>query len=424
MVATTPQIAELVARAQAAERLGRAADAEILWNELVLHSPGHPKALWRQAKLRIEARDPQAAFSLLERAAALDATDPELALAKALALRMIGDVAGALQAIDAALVIDPYHFLALLSKAALVEKSGHLKSAARIYKDALKIAPATERLPPALASAVAHAKEIVASNSKATAEYLRKTTEPLRARFAGEDLSRFDECLEIYAGTKKAYTHEPLLLNFPKLPALTFYDRSYFPWLPKLEAATDTFHDELELVLRQDWERFAPYIQYPPGAPVNQWAALNHSPDWSTFFLWKDGVRNEENCSRCPRSAAVLAELPLAHQAGYGPTAMFSVLQAKKAIPAHTGSTNIRLICHLPLILPPNCRFRVGNDMREWKMGEAFIFDDSVEHEAWNDSDQVRVVLIFDVWNPLLSHAERELLAAMMAARNAFNARP
>jgi aspartyl/asparaginyl beta-hydroxylase (cupin superfamily) len=74
------------------------------------------------------------------------------------------------------------------------------------------------------------------------------------------------------------------------------------------------------------------------------------------------------------------------------------------------------------LILPPSCRFRVGNDVREWKMGEAFVFDDSIEHEAWNDSDQVRVVLLFDVWNPLLTQAERELVAAIMKARNQFMA--
>ncbi|MGD9648581.1 MAG: aspartyl/asparaginyl beta-hydroxylase domain-containing protein, partial [Pirellulales bacterium] len=144
-------------------------------------------------------------------------------------------------------------------------------------------------------------------------------------------------------------------------------------------------------------------------------------PIWSSFFLWKDGVRDEANCARCPRTAAILDALPLAHQTGYGPTAMFSLLEPRTHIPAHTGSANIRLIAHLPLILPANCRFRVGADTREWRMGQSWVFDDTIEHEAWNDSDEVRVILIFDVWNPHLSDVERTLVTEMMLALNEYN---
>jgi aspartate beta-hydroxylase len=96
------------------------------------------------------------------------------------------------------------------------------------------------------------------------------------------------------------------------------------------------------------------------------------------------------------------------------------VLAPRTAIPAHTGSSNARLIVHLPLVLPGPCRFRVGNETRDWKMGEAWVFDDSIEHEAWNDSDQARAILIFDVWHPLLAEAERELIASMMTALNDY----
>lgn len=83
---------------------------------------------------------------------------------------------------------------------------------------------------------------------------------------------------------------------------------------------------------------------------------------------------------------------------------------------------NTRLLVHLPLIVPGPCRFRVCNRVREWRLGEAWVFDDTMEHEAWNDTDQLRVILIFDVWNPYLSEAERELVSAMMTAKNAFAA--
>ena len=110
----------------------------------------------------------------------------------------------------------------------------------------------------------------------------------------------------------------------------------------------------------------------------------------------------------------------MAQSSEYSPTAMFSVLAPRTRIPPHTGSTNARLVVHLPLVLPGPARFRVGNVTRPWRIGEAWVFDDTIEHEAWNDADEPRTILIFDVWNPQLSTAERTLVAAMMRARKAY----
>jgi aspartyl/asparaginyl beta-hydroxylase (cupin superfamily) len=189
-----------------------------------------------------------------------------------------------------------------------------------------------------------------------------------------------------------------------------------------LEAHTDVIGVELVSQLKIYWDKFHPYMQIPAGAPLNQWAALNKSPDWSSLHLWRDGAKVAANCALFPLTAAILDGLPMADQPGFAPTAMFSVLQPRTAIPPHTGSSNTRLICHLPLIIPDGCRFRVGNDTRAWVMGESFVFDDTIEHEAWNDSDQLRAVLIFDVCNPLLTQAERELVSAMTTALNAYDA--
>jgi aspartyl/asparaginyl beta-hydroxylase (cupin superfamily) len=100
---------------------------------------------------------------------------------------------------------------------------------------------------------------------------------------------------------------------------------------------------------------------------------------------------------------------------------MFSVLQPHTRIPPHTGVSNTRLVVHLPLILPTDCTFRVGNETRPWRMGEAWVFDDTVEHEARNDSDRPRTILIFDIWSPFLSPSERALIAEVTAAADAFN---
>jgi hypothetical protein len=98
----------------------------------------------------------------------------------------------------------------------------------------------------------------------------------------------------------------------------------------------------------------------------------------------------------------------------YAPTAFFSILDSKSHIPAHTGTTNTRVIVHVPLVIPPACRFRVGSTTREWRPGAAWVFDDTIEHEAWNDSDLPRAILIFDVWNPYLTAAERDFVRTMV----------
>jgi aspartyl/asparaginyl beta-hydroxylase (cupin superfamily) len=105
--------------------------------------------------------------------------------------------------------------------------------------------------------------------------------------------------------------------------------------------------------------------------------------------------------------------LPLCDICGYAPVAYFSVLQPRTRLPAHTGTTNTRSIVHLPLIIPERCGFRVGSQVRAWEAGKAWVFDDTLEHEAWNDSDQTRIILIFDIWNPLLTDAERDLVRAL-----------
>lgn len=412
---------DLVRRAKFAEHAGQFDEARAAWDALVSSSPEHPLALLARARAHIDRGDPAGSLPLFASAEARDPANAEIPFFHALAHRMLGDVTAAIAALDRALAIDPYFFMALLSKAALYEKRGDIRNAARIYAPALKIAPALERLSPSQRQMVAHAKEVIAANAQELAQHLRARTDALRADASQDDLGRFDECLDILAGVKSRPVQDPLGLFFPELPAISFYKRDYFPWLSQLEAATDMIRGELEVVLREDTQEFSPYIQLRDGAPINQWTELNHSRLWSTFYLWRDGVRYDRNCERCPKTAALLATLPMAHQAGFGPTAMFSVLQPRTRIPPHTGSTNVRLLTHLPLILPPQCRFRVGNHTRDWRMGEAWVFDDTIDHEAHNDSDEVRVILIFDVWNPLLSLAERALISQLMTALTEYN---
>ena len=374
-----------------------------------------------QAEAALAGRDPASAIALLDRADALGGVSPRSRMARAAALRAVGDARGALAALDDLLAEQPYHFLALLSKGAVLEQSGAGGAAVDVYRNAVKIAPPAERLPPAAARQLDAARSAVSRTDQALREHLASAVAGLRAEHRGADLARFDEALDIFAGVKKAYVQEPLFFHYPRLPAIPFYDRSHFPWLEELDRATDLVASEMRVALDSAGEaELAPYIQYPRGAPVNQWGELNHSRRWSSYFLWKDGQRQDQACARCPQTAALLERLPVCRQPGYAPTAMFSALEARTHIPPHTGSTNVRLLAHLPLLLPGPARFRVGNETRKWRMGEAWVFDDTIEHEAWNDADALRVILIFDVWNPLLTEVERELVNALLAARKGF----
>ena len=377
-----------------------------------------PEALLRDIQQALGRRDGAAAVRLIDEALGQAPGDIDLRLQKAMALRLQGDLKGALAALDAALDLEPYHFVALLSKAAVVERLSGPRKAWQIYRNALKILP--DPLPSTLQPAVDRARQVVEETTDALAAFLADRAAPARARMDRTAGARFDEGLQIYAGRTRPYPSEGILLTYPRLPAIPFFDRELFPWLPELEAATDMIRGELEGVLATMEADFAPYINGPAGAPVNQWGELNQSRLWSSLFLWKDGERQEEPCRRCPGTAALLDTLPLARQPGFAPTVIFSALEARTRIPPHTGSTNTRLLVHLPLILPGPARFRVGNETRNWRMGEAWAFDDTIDHEAWNDADALRVIMILDIWNPLITEDEREAVTALLNARNAF----
>lgn len=375
--------------------------------------------LLRRAAEALARRDPHAALDLLDKADALGPTH-EGTLSRALALRLLGDFHGALAVLDEALAMQPYDFVALLGKGSLLEQINQTPSAAEVYRNALKIAPPRERCPPVLQAQMDHAGAVVRRNAEALRDHMRASVAALRDTVDPGALDRFDEGLEIYAGLKSAPRQEPLLLHYPRLPAIPFYDRALFPWLQTLEAATPVIQGELKALIADSFDQFAPYIAYPKGAPVNQWGELNHSRNWTSLWLWRDGVRQDAVCERCPQTAALLDSLPMGRQDGFAPTAVFSALQPRTHIPAHTGSSNVRLLTHLPLILPGPARFRVGNTLRDWTMGEAWVFDDTIDHEAWNDADEMRVILIFDIWNPFLTQAEQTLITAMMQAQRIF----
>lgn len=223
--------------------------------------------------------------------------------------------------------------------------------------------------------------------------------------------SRLRQSLELASGERTLFRSHPTEFEFAGLPTVQFYDSAQFPWAAGLEAATPEIRDELIRELGRGIGNFRPYVgDYSEVPEAN--ATLMGKKDWSVLPISERGWVSTEITGRFPRTWEAVRKARLPEIYGWGPTIVFSLLKAGARIPAHHGMYNIRLICHLPLIVPPNCRFRVGNEIREWEVGKLMIFDDTIEHEAWNDSDEDRVVLIFDIWRPELTEQERaELLA-------------
>jgi aspartyl/asparaginyl beta-hydroxylase (cupin superfamily) len=404
----------ILQQAREATRSRRFAEAAIAWRRLLEIDTGNVEALLGLAQQSLAAADARAALGFLDRAVLVAPRDKMVHLYRALAFKHRGEIAHERAALVSSLDCDPYFYPALLHMGMLCERLGKRRQAAKVFRDVLKIMPLEDQQSPGFRDAVAHIRHAIQEDQAGLERHLESVVAGLRGKHAGAGLHRFDESLQVLVGKRRRYAPEPAMFHFAQLPPLQFYDESLFPWMAELEAQTEAIRAELINVLAESREEFRPYVQHPPGAPLNQWAELNQSHRWSSYFLWKDGKRVEEHCARCPRTSAALEAVPMACTPNLSPTAMFSTLEPYTAIPPHNGETNVRLIVHLPLIIPPGCWFRVGNETREWQPGKAFAFDDSVEHEAHNDSDQLRAILIFDVWNPYLSAAERELVAAAL----------
>jgi aspartyl/asparaginyl beta-hydroxylase (cupin superfamily) len=399
---------------------GRWQEAEQLWHEVRKLEPRHPQALFSLGFHALHRGDLGAADQLLRAAREVAPRDPLVLMTLAAAATARGDAAAAREAIDAALTLDPYFLPGLLAKGGWFERFGSPVAAANMYANALKVAPPKNHWPETLRSQLEHASTVVDRHARAYGAYLANALAPLQEALPPRSASRWRESAAIMAGLSKPYHSVCNQLHVPRLAEHQFYAREQFPWIAALEAKTEVIRAELLAALEHDRERFNPYIAYNPGEPVNQWGELNHSLRWSTLALWRGGEPVAENLERCPETARALAEVEMAAIGGLCPNAMFSALAPKTRIPPHHGETNARLVAHLPLIVPDGCLMRVGFEERPWNVGEVFVFDDTIEHEARNDSDELRVVLIFDVWNPQLSTQDRQVVNALASAARAY----
>ena len=358
------------------------------------------------------AGDARDAARLLEQAIAHSADNPGLWLKLSAMRGAGGDSRGAIEAVDRALAIEPLDFSALLSRAFLLERSGDPR-AGEAFAIAVAQAPPPELLPKPMVAAFEHARRKSVEHSEQVERRLREAIPP---RLSTEARDRVERFVTNTSRNTRHFHQEPSHFHYPGLPEIEFHDRAGFPELSALEARTGEIRAEFEALIAAEAAEMVPYIQYPDQVPLRQWKELNRNPKWTAIHLIQNGRHVDANSRHCPKTLSAIADLPQPRVPGASPNAMFSLLAPETRIPPHTGVANTRLVCHLPLIVPPNCGFRVGATTREWRVGEAFVFDDTIEHEAWNDSAELRVVLIVDLWPPALGEAERQAVASIIPA--------
>lgn len=185
---------------------------------------------------------------------------------------------------------------------------------------------------------------------------------------------------------------ERLNLKYSKVGNPAVYDNPVFPWAAEIEAEWLAIRQELEAVLTRKDE--LPNF-HDIAADVS---SISNDGSWKTFLLAAYGMKSERNIAICPQTWRIVQKVPGLK------TAMFSIFDPGKHLPAHRGPYNGLLRFHLGLIVPEpkdKVAIRVSDKVCHWEEGRALIFDDAYEHEAWNKTDKVRVVLFVDFVKPL-----------------------
>lgn len=318
-------------------------------------------------------------------------------------------------AADEQLARDRFDVPALVAKADHRFLAGDHRAAAAFYSFAAKCA-----------SARADASE--------TARRAQRMTDWLAQRFRDYILSglesagfprgswpeRFRAAVQIMFGERQRdpvyerFPQMPKMFFYPGLPYVDFVDPAAFPWWAELEGRFEEMRAEAAGLLAGTAD-FSPYVTRTPDRPQGDVHGLLENPDWSSLYLWTNGAPVEENVARCPRIfQAVMEHVPLCRIGRRAPAVLLSLLKPGAHIPPHSGMLNVRYICHIPLVVPPDCWLRVGERTAQLDEGKLLAFDDTVEHEARNGSGEDRLVLIFDVWNPHLGEDEKLLVRTML----------
>jgi aspartate beta-hydroxylase len=413
------------AEAKSLLRQGRVAEAEQLYEQLLQHAPDDVEILNAVALASLRRADLQRSLVLLERAVSLQPGDSLSHFHLGRARAAAGDRTRALECYGAAVRLSPDFYVARLRLAETLDVAGNATAASVQYFRALQDAQQLghwldpDTTPRGLQPLVARAVQVARDARRALCNQL---LEPLRAKYGPSELRRTEEAVRIHIRDTAAHYPDPRQLPtffyVPGLPATPYLDRRLFTWIDSMESKTPAIRAELMRLLphAQGRERVFGSAELE----ATNLSGLGAPPSWNGYYFYRYGERREDNCRACPETSRALDAVPLCRIREHAPETLFSVFTAGTHLLPHRGVTNARLVAHLPLAVPVDCALNVGGELHVWQEGRIVVFDDTYEHEAWNRGGEVRVVLIFDVWNPHLTEVERAAIGDLVAAMGDF----
>ncbi|MDX1486798.1 MAG: aspartyl/asparaginyl beta-hydroxylase domain-containing protein [Acidiferrobacterales bacterium] len=434
-MAAKSSIDTLFSVAQRAHQEGRLDEALAGYDQVLAHAPAHVGALYHKGLLAFQGNQLAESTALLREACAVMPDDAELNMRAEInmllghLLLLSGQAEEALNPLERASAALPLSFEPYLKSGLAQLSLGRRDAAQECFQRALMVNPglrffahADESLPAAFREEVRVALEVLEEREWTIA------TDALNAAasvYSSADLARVERGFRIECGREaRVFTYplrQPLRLYLPDLPAIPWFEREQFDWVPRVEEQLPAVRAELETLIREE-AQFIPYISEGGGVDPHgtDYARLEGSMEWNAFHLTRCGQWLEDRCHRCPQTTEIMRAVPAARMRGLAPEILFSRLQGGGHIVPHFGRTNVRLTVHMGIVVPDNCAIRVANEIRGWQEGRIMLFDDSFEHEAWNRSERDRSVLIFEVWHPGLEPAEIIAIEHFFDAREAW----
>lgn len=410
--------ADLLARlalAQQLERGGEVLQAEMAYLALHQQWPQGFEAASHLARLAMRRGDTARAVQWLQQAVLANPLAEQPAIDLAMALLAADRSHEAVAGLEARLAQSPQFFVAWLLLGQLRDADGNGAGALQAWFQAVTRAQAAGQwldaatTPAQLLDAVSHATGQLRHRRR---ELLLGSYDDLRQRHGPAALQRVDRAVTGYLrewdATPPDPRQRPRFFFFPGLPNDPYHDPNLQPWAAQMRAAFPAVREEAVQLLGKE-QPFQNFIDFRPGVrPQDYLKGHGFDPAWEAFFFYRHGERFGANHARCPCTSALLESIELCRIAGDAPEICFSVLRPGSEILPHHGVTNVRLVMHLPLVVPADCALNLLDaGQHHWREGELVMFDDTFRHEAWNRSGSTRVILLMDCWNPHLSAVER-----------------
>jgi aspartyl/asparaginyl beta-hydroxylase (cupin superfamily) len=412
-------IDDLLRDATALQRARRFDEAEQLHRAVLARAPTSLASLYFLSARCFERGELTAAAAYMQRYIAVDPANLQAYRALAVALEASGRGDEAIAVLRQAYRREPNEPKTLLFLGAALAKAGHSDAAAAAGSLLETTLPEMLQLD-RLGQGTAHAKECSMRLRNALGSFYAQlradAVEEAKRAEPAADFTRVSGAVwrPIFAAGA-AERRRPAFFYVPQLPDAPWFEPERFDWAADLQAAASELAKEVSEFLDVDADGL-PYIGKHEESET--WRSLAGRTDWSALHFWNDSLPNEQALARFPKMRAALERLPLVTARGAPVEAFLSILKPRTRIPPHFGNANHRLTVHLPLIVPAGCAVEVAGEARETRFGRLMIFDDSYEHSAWNDSDTARIVLIFEIWHPALSEAERAAVASMLSRYN------